>query len=285
MPLIDEKLAHLKSLIHSFESCLIAYSGGVDSALLAVIGFEVLGEKSLATIADSPSLPRHELDEARAISLRFGFPLKVIRTSEFENQAYVSNPINRCYFCRAELFEKMISFASEHEIKVIAYGENATDVMDFRPGRLAAEQYKVRAPLREVGLGKDEIRELSHHYGLPTAEKPAQPCLSSRIPHGEVVNVKKLRLIEAGEKVLRDCGFREFRLRLHELKNGFLARLEVSSDELPNLFKRWNWLGKRLSEIGFCHITIDLLGYQFGGMKKGMKESMKKSMKETSSNE
>lgn len=267
---IDERLSQLKSLIRSFESCVIAYSGGVDSALLAVIACEVLGEKSIAVIADSPSLPRHELAEAKALAIRFGFSLEVIQTEEFTNRDYVSNPVNRCYFCRAELFEKLLAFASSHKIRVIAYGENASDLRDYRPGRLAATEYKVRAPLREVGLAKDAIRVLSHRYGLPTAEKPAQPCLSSRIPHGEQVHPEKLRLIEAGEGLLRHCGFRDPRLRLHEIKGGWLARIELSPDELPHLFDQWNVIGKALHPLGFSYITIDLLGYKKASSKKGM---------------
>ena len=279
-PVLEAKLDQLKTLIRSFESCVVAYSGGVDSVLLAVVSHEVLGQSALAAIADSPSLPRSELQEARAIAEEFGFPLEVIQTQEFENDEYVLNPVNRCYFCKAELFQKLEPFARSRGIKVVAYGENASDVGDFRPGRLAADEYQVRAPLREVELTKDEIRELSRRYGLPTAEKPAQPCLSSRIPYGEIVSPEKLKLIEEAEQILKGSGISDVRVRLHELKSGYLARIELGSGDMSMLMENPDWadLGPRLKALGFVHVTVDLLGYRRGSLNESVPEPVKQSV-------
>src|SRR4051794_33666278 len=213
----SEKLNRLRELLRGYGSCLVAYSGGVDSAFLALVARDVLGAKSLAVIADSPSLPRRELEEALAIARQFEIPVRVVRTQEFENAAYLSNPNNRCYFCKHELFTELAPLARAESFAVIAYGENASDVGDHRPGAQAATEFAVRAPLKEAGLTKSEIRALSAQLGLPTADKPQMACLSSRIPYGETVSPSNLSMIEQAEYVLRDLGFYDVRVRHHEL--------------------------------------------------------------------
>lgn len=279
------KLEQLRELIRSFGSCVVAYSGGVDSVFLARVARDVLGDKSLAVIADSASLPRRELAEALEIAERFQIPVRVVKTDEFNNAEYLANPTNRCYFCKHELFTELEPLAKAEGFAVIAYGENASDVGDFRPGAQAAKEFQVRAPLKEAGLTKAEIRELSAQLGLPTADKPQMACLSSRIPYGEAVTPEKLRMIEEGEVVLRDLGFYDLRVRHHELKvSGFefgvpgstaapksetvqhLARIEVGPGEMKKFLggDLPGQVAAALRKIGYAHVTLDLAGYRRG---------------------
>jgi uncharacterized protein len=265
-----QKYEKLRELIASYQSCIVAYSGGVDSVFLAWVARDVLGDKAVAIIADSPSLPRRELEEALAIGKQFDFPVRVVRTNEFENPAYVSNPNNRCYFCKHELFTHLAPLAQSEGFAVVAYGENASDVGDYRPGAQAAAEFQVRAPLKEAGLTKSEIRELSAKFGLPTADKPQMACLSSRVPHGEPVTETKLKMIEAAENVLRDLGFYDVRVRHHELgaPASHLARIEVGPDELSRLMDTALSLqvADALKKIGYAHVTVDLQGYRRGSL-------------------
>ena len=272
-----KKLRDLENLLRSFGSCLVAYSGGVDSVFLARVAREVLGQRALAAIADSPSLPRRELDEALEIAARFEIPVRVVRTREFDNPEYLANPVNRCYFCKHELFTELAPLARAEHFAVIAYGENASDVGDFRPGARAAAEFQVRAPLKEVGLTKPEIRELSAQLGLPTAEKPQMACLSSRIPYGEAVTPEKLLMIERAEYILRDLGFYDVRVRHHELKQGHLARIEVGVAEMPKLLspEAPGRVAAALREIGYRHVTLDLEGYRRGSVNEIMMTSLR----------
>jgi len=244
----------------------VAYSGGVDSVFLAHVAVQELEQKALAVLADSPSLPRRELQEGIELASRLNIPLRIIRTAEFDNPEYVANPANRCYFCKHELFSHLVPLAKAEGFAVIAYGENASDTGDFRPGARAAVEFEVRAPLKEAGLTKAEVRDFSARMGLPTADKPQMACLSSRVPYGEAVHPRKLRMIEEAEAFLRSQGFHDVRVRHHELQSGELARIEVGPDELP----RWlgNGMAARTAEalrgLGYLHVTLDLRGYRRG---------------------
>ncbi|MGD1020038.1 MAG: ATP-dependent sacrificial sulfur transferase LarE [Verrucomicrobiia bacterium] len=269
------KLDQLKVVLRSCGRTLVAYSGGVDSVLLAKVAHDALGGDALAVIADSPSLPRRELDEALDIGKQFGFPVRVIKTNEMADANYTSNPSNRCYFCKSELFEKLSETARAERWQTIVYGENASDAGDFRPGAVAATEYQVRAPLKEVGVTKREIRELSAELGLPTASKPQMACLSSRIPYGEPVTDEALRMIEAAENVLRDAGFYEVRVRHHEMGNSkletrnpkrYMARIEVGAEELARFLdgEVRESVTRALKQIGYAYVTLDLQGYRRG---------------------
>ena len=268
--MVQTKYDHLRELLRGYGSCLVAYSGGVDSVFLAHVAHQVLGDRCLAAIADSPSLPRRELAEALELADRYGIPLRILKTQEFDNPNYLANPSNRCYFCKHELFTELRPLAIEGRFAVIAYGENASDVGDHRPGAQAATEFQVRAPLKDAGLTKSEIRTLSAQLGLPTSDKPQLACLSSRIPYGEAVTPEKLLMIETAEYVLRDLGFKEVRVRHHEIKQGALARIELGLTELPrllsgDLFQR---AAAAMRKAGYAHVTLDLEGYRRGSVNE-----------------
>jgi uncharacterized protein len=258
----ETKQEALRDLLRSSAPLLIAYSGGVDSAFLLAVAAEMVGERCLGVIADSPSLPRQALADALDLARRLGARVEIMATAEMQDPNYTSNPVNRCYFCKAELFTKLEARARESGFRTLAYGENADDARQVRPGREAAAEFQVRAPLREVGLTKSEIRLLSRALNLSTADAPAQPCLSSRIPHGTPVTVAALGMIERAEAAVRGLGFRVFRVRHHVEADRCRARLEIAPNEMPMLAMIGEGLRQALHRIGYDEVVIDPRGYR-----------------------
>ena len=261
---METKVAALETILRRHAPLLIAYSGGVDSAYLLAAATRVLGTRAVGVIADSPSLPRSALREALEVAQGIGAQVEVIRTEELADLNYTSNPLNRCYFCKSELFLRLDRLAQERSFAAIAYGENADDARQVRPGVKAAAEFAVVAPLKEAGLTKAEIRQLSHAAGLPTADAPAQPCLSSRIPHGTPVSIEALGMIERGEALVRSLGFRVFRVRHHVDAGGELprARVQIAPEEMGELGRCSESLRQGLTEVGYGVVEIDPQGYR-----------------------
>ncbi len=263
---LEQKEDCLRALFRSLGSAIIAYSGGVDSAYVAFIAACELGEKMLAVTAESPSLAARQREEAIAFARRFAIPHLLIRTEELRDSNYRRNPPNRCYYCKRELYARLTQLARERGFRAICDGANLDDLSDFRPGRHAAREFSVISPLIECRLTKAEVRELSRRHGLPTWDKPASPCLASRIPYGMEVTPEKLRTIERGEEILRELGFRIFRVRHH----GALVRLELSADDMRRAFdpERIERLVREFKALGFTFVTLDLEGYRTGALNE-----------------
>ena len=270
----------LRELISTFDSLIVAFSGGVDSAYLAWVATDVLGPAALCITADSPSYPDHHRQMALRLARDFNLRHEIIPTSEVERPDYRANPVNRCYYCKHELYSVLTTVARDREFDAIADGSNADDRGDYRPGRQAAREFGVRSPLDEVGLTKAEIRDLSQRAGLPTWDEPASACLSSRIPYHTEVTVERLRMIERAEEVLRGLGFRVCRVRHHEqparpdgAHAAPLARLEIGQDELAHALDTAvrDRLVREIRAIGYGHVTIDLQGYRMGSLNEGIR--------------
>jgi len=262
----EQKELFLRSLMREMNSVLVAYSGGVDSSYLALIATQELTENALCVTGISPSVSDAQQKQAKQIAEDFNFNHVTIETAELENPDYKSNPTNRCYFCKDELYGKLRPIAGESNIEFILDGANADDVGDYRPGRKAAEENGVRSPLIEAGLTKDEIRKLSRRQNLPTWDEPASPCLSSRIAYGLPVTIARLSKIERGEEFMRSLGFREFRVRVHDE----LVRIEIAPAEMERALnpETTEKLASKFRKLGFKYVTIDLHGFRSGAMNE-----------------
>jgi pyridinium-3,5-biscarboxylic acid mononucleotide sulfurtransferase len=264
VPDLVAKQALLDQHLRVLGRTLIAYSGGVDSAFLAWAAHRVLGENMLAVIADSPSLARAQLADATAFASEQGIPLEIIATDELDRPEYARNDASRCFHCKDELFTAMEEFRARRDFESIAYGVNMDDQGDFRPGQLAAQHHRVAAPLRDAGLTKQDIRELSRAAGLRVWNKPASACLSSRIEYGREVTREALSVVEQGEDTIRALGFRQFRVRHH----GDIARIEIAREEMPRALtaEMAAEFTRVFKALGFKFVTLDLEGFRSGSM-------------------
>jgi uncharacterized protein len=282
---IAVKEQRLQDLLSACGSVVVAFSGGVDSAYLAVVATRTLGPAALCITADSPSYPDHHRQLALQVARECHLHHEFVTTDELSVPEYRANPVNRCYYCKHELYTTLTELADHRGFRVVVDGSNADDRGDYRPGRQAAREFGVRSPLDEVELTKQEIRELSRRAGLPTWDEPASACLSSRIPYQSEVTVEKLRLIEGAEQILRGMGFRVLRVRHHDAPaggddrerpagrtQGPLARLEISRDEMARALEpeMREAIVRALRGLGYQHVTIDLQGYRMGSLNEGV---------------
>lgn len=260
------KEQRLREIFRGLGSVIVAYSGGVDSSYVAYVANAELGPRAICVTGQSASLPSYQQTEIDRVVSEFGFHHETIQTEELENPSYRANNADRCYFCKDELYGKLASVAENRGIECIVDGSTTDDLGDFRPGRQAAQQHAVRSPLIEVGMNKAEVRELSRRVGLPTWDKPASPCLSSRIAYGTTVTIERLSKVDRGEQILREFGFREFRVRHHDT----VVRLEIAPAELDRVLRREvvEQLATRFRELGFKYVTLDLQGFRSGSMNE-----------------
>lgn len=261
---LENKYQRLIQILTDMGSTVIALSGGVDSALLAQAAHQALGERAIAMTADSPSMPRRELAEARRLAQQIGIRHLVFASHEMEDPRYTANPVDRCYFCKLETFTEIEQKARQLGYRAICYGENMDDNTDHRPGAHAAREFGVRSPLKEAGLNKQEIRHLAQRFGLPVWDKPAAACLSSRFPYGSHITVEKLAQVEEGEDYLRELGFHQYRLRHHDT----IARIEVAEEEMGGLLAHAASIVARFRQLGFTYVTLDLAGYRRGSLNE-----------------
>ncbi|MCX7700369.1 MAG: ATP-dependent sacrificial sulfur transferase LarE [Gemmataceae bacterium] len=264
---LQDKIERLHRILHEMRGAAIAFSGGVDSTVVAVAAYRALGDQAVAVTADSPSVPRQEIEDARRLARHIGIRHVLIATNEFLNADYVKNDGSRCFFCKDELYSRIAERLPEWGVEVVCSGANLDDLGDYRPGLAAAANHRVRHPLQEAGLSKAEVRELARRWQLPNWDKPAGPCLSSRIAPGLAVTPQRTAMIEAAESLLHGWGFRECRVRLHE---GELARIEVPVQVLARLLEPTirEPLNRALRDLGFRFVTVDLEGFRSGSLNQ-----------------
>lgn len=256
------KLKKLQDLLKELNSVLIAYSGGVDSTFLLKVARDALGRRVLAVIGSSPTFPDDEVRYSEGLCQKFGVNYQIVQTNEFADENFVKNDQDRCYYCKTELFSKLSAIAKNKNIPFVLDGSNSDDQDDYRPGGRAKNELGIRSPLQEVGLTKQEIRELSKEMGIPTWDKPSYACLSSRIPYGTRITQQILTKVEAGEKFLRALGFKQLRVRHHDS----IVRIEVDSDSIALAMQNRDKISRKFEDLGYTFVTLDLKGYRTGSM-------------------
>lgn len=270
-PELSKKYQKLRELIGSFESVVIALSGGIDSSLVAFVAGKELGEKALAVTSGSESLKATDLQLAKEITSEWGLKHRIIKTREIENENYKKNPENRCYFCKSTLYADLADIAGREGFRWVLNGTNTDDIGDYRPGLIAADENSVKSPLLECSFSKKDIRALSEYLQLRNAKKPAAACLSSRVPYGTAISSQLLQQIEQAELVIEGLGLRNFRVRHH----GDVARLEVAPDDFPTIVEQRLEIERQFKDLGYGYVALDLRGFRSGSMNEGLSQTTK----------